>query len=716
MIPQQYVILPLSLEDLNSRLETCQNSKELKEKLGADKWKKGIMFHQFISAVTPLIKDYKDLDSTKLNVFLKHVNRLFPDQTSQSDKAAQAIFWSQIKQQINTKIQHLQVKKEVPNYSGVSRVEAESNQCIPLSVKEALKEYEGHFLISPKKRLEKILAAEDVSTLENKAKRFQWILSFLILEQDLFEHLCPYVKGITELQKLIDQLREGSHSVKQLSRNKEVTFFEIPEKSLQTEEFAFWLNLSSYIYLHREKDKLYACFYLEEERADYKEIEKHLQDLKKQTKQEKIHFLIDHVLLELKRASLMNHLFKINKKLLLFRQNINTSLLIQESYVDNFECSVVPSSYIILSILNQHTKCLKEDNPRNIPEKDVEDFQQILSFWQSNREKQKALFHLVRGELDEMIRTTKNKTQFLPFTKDLNGDIRYPPAVLRKFFSKEEEKGKSTAAKIVSLDSSWPVAKPLASERKKKKVERKVRDSSSSTLKIDRELLTSDSSIMQSVESLSFLSIDSLSLTSPLLDKVDPKQEEYPGESFPYCYDQRVERWHRQSWDKSLNSKKFPEYNDSSAEYQEKMIIFHALHPLVDRFISLGIKGKWKNLRKDQEDIRFVIPAELTHKKIRYRGVITYAIDKKTQTCYHKFFSEKFERDILNEIITQTFDEHDFPELQKAKLSGRSIKPKSIYIKDVTIHQDAVFGNVRIYDRHKDFMIELFKTKFGNDW
>lgn len=140
------------------------------------------------------------------------------------------------------------------------------------------------------------------------------------------------------------------------------------------------------------------------------------------------------------------------------------------------------------------------------------------------------------------------------------------------------------------------------------------------------------------------------------------------------------------------------------------MHIFHSPHKLVDQFSSLGIQGTWCNTKRNQDDLRYIIPAEITFEGKSHRGLITYAIDRNTNICYHRFFTEKKDRDLVYQIINKTFDENDFPELKDVVNSPPPSKPKYLAEYKCTVAIDDRTGNVEIQDHDRGVLIKLFKT------
>ncbi len=180
------------------------------------------------------------------------------------------------------------------------------------------------------------------------------------------------------------------------------------------------------------------------------------------------------------------------------------------------------------------------------------------------------------------------------------------------------------------------------------------------------------------------------------------------GEEFPFKFDRRVQRWNDQPFGKPFSENDFPEYYDKGSTYQRKMQLFHAPHPLVDRFLSLGIQGTWLNVQKNKKDMRYVIPAEITFENKTHRGVIVYGIDCETNLCYHRFFTERIDHDLLYQVVNKIFNENDFPELRDAVGMGESSSLKSNMVDKCSVQIDS--GKVVIVDYEREVMIKLFKS------
>ena len=671
--------IPFSFTELNDCLDSCKIPEELRHKIPLETLQgKPITQENFIKAIRYPFESYTDLTFQCWAHFLTKVKRLFPKTTPNDNEALnklQELFKKRIIL-LNPSLSSAPPKEEGKlSFAQVTSADKKSTK--NLSTDEMLAIYSTQFTIPPEVRIKKMLNVDPPSTPEEQANQFHLILNMLMMETDLMRLCLDFVEPALVAHQLTTKLRAGNVSVMRLSGYTEATLFAIPSTIEDSEEFALWINLSDSFSLRKKEDKLYACFVpLSDEELRIKEWIPKLHSLKAGSSNSALNSIIEKLLLW--REVSVSHYEHWEKMIALmsFVKRISSSLLAQQGYPDKLEKTVVPAAYFLFALLRNHINSWFKDEIQDIPFEHVQDFKKTITFWQTHREKQRSLFEQIKTRRDALIQqqTGKTKIRFLSlYTKDITHETiagllpDYPSDGSSQETKELPEPAKTAKPKVVKTKKN---SSPSKSPKTKSPVEEK--------LQIEAE--------------------------APVSEPIEI------GEPFPYFFDERVERWHQHLFGEPLSPEIFPEYQNQSLEYQRRMHVFHQLNHMVDRFLSLAIKASWQNSR-GEESLRFIIPAEVTFQGKRHRGFLSYAVDKKTDICYHKFFTEKVDQDILSTIIHKTFNENDFPDLQQAHLSTQAAKPIPIELSQTQVTIDPIFGNVLITDNEKDITIKLFKTR-----
>lgn len=186
-----------------------------------------------------------------------------------------------------------------------------------------------------------------------------------------------------------------------------------------------------------------------------------------------------------------------------------------------------------------------------------------------------------------------------------------------------------------------------------------------------------------------------------------------PGKEPPMVFDDRVSRWQNHPADKPLSREVFGDkYASASIEYQQKMIAYHSFSVLADRFFDYGIKGTWLNPTTKRLDTQYIIAADLQRKGLPVeRGMVILSIDP-DNICYHKYFHQKMDREIVRTIIEETFYLSDFPTLEESMKIGKAKEKKAspMSSEGETLEIDPVLGSVTINNPRLDLKITLHRS------
>ncbi|MBA3239360.1 MAG: hypothetical protein H0T62_13600 [Parachlamydiaceae bacterium] len=540
----------------------------------------------------------------------------------------------------------------------------------------------------------------------------------MILEFDLIKHTSSFLKDAFKAVEIQNELRLGCDRIIRISEVREVTLFEIPMRLEETEEFSSWLQLSSYLDLSYDGDRLFASMkQISLTDIDLDVFKGFLLNLHKKTSSKKLHMIIDKWLKNMEYEDHIKVFFKTVKALFVqFVELVNRSSLVQCKYSRELEFEITPIAFYMFKLINDHAIFSLLEKPRDLPKNNLQNFKRVLDLWDIHKETQSKLFEEANHQLSTLI---KNNLRFKPFlqryTQDLTGPAKgilgkmrpYP----KEFRIDQSERGDNLTDKALTISSKAPKIKPAFQKNKTKKISHKKTSQSEQIAVQSKKILEIKEGLKLSLAKEKTIKTE-LGCGSSGKDELklsQPTQMLLPGDSFSFKFDQRVQRWNDHAFGQPFLKNEFPEYHDKALSYQKLMHLFHAPHHLVDRFLSFGIEGTWLNVKNSKNDLRYVIPAEITYENKTHRGLIVYAIDSETNVCYHRFFTEKKDQDILYQITNKVFNENDYPDLRDAVNVGQFPLPKLNVVDSSSIKIQS--GHVEIIDFEREVKIKLFKVK-----
>lgn len=706
----QYSVYPISMAMFNQKLENCQSVQDISENFKfiiTDKIP--LVLSVFINATEYLIQSFEDLNFNNWGFFKKKIAQIFPDEQNNAE-----LKW--LEKKILIKF------RELYSHLAVASKGVNENKNPTAEVDAALSQVSDVFKSSLQERIESAFVIENACKIENKARVLQLSLNFLIVESDLIRHTSPFVEAAFKTNALQNELRFGCDRIIRISSAAEITLFEIPIHLEETEEFSFWLQLSPYLDLSFEGNRLFASLkHIPIVDISLPLFMEFLQNLQKKISNERLHFILLKWLQSLE-YEIYFHNTTVNtmKTLLQFVKEIQSYSLLQFEYSREFEFEITPISFYLFKLINDYVVTSLIEQPRDISPLVLQNLRRVLDLWENHKETQSKLFEEANRRLWPLIKSNLKTLSHYNWdltgpANGISGKMRPYPNVLKILDQTEKADDLAEKTSQISTKSVKSVKIKSTSTQKmntKKIVPKKTsqQHQNVSHSKINVETKEDSNSIPNLVKDETAKNEPgSVSLGKDKQELDLPILKVLPGETFPFKFDQRVQRWNDHSFGESFFDKEFPEYYDKDLEYQKLMHIFHAPHHLVDRFLSLGIEGTWLNVKNSKNDLRYVIPAEITYKKVRHRGLIVYAIDAKTNVCYHRFFTEKMDQDILYQVVNKVFNENDYPDLRNAVNIGQFPLPKQNVVDSSSICIEA--GYVEIVDFDREVKIKLFKVK-----
>lgn len=704
----QYSVYPISMAMLNQKLENCQSVQDISENFKfiiTDNTP--LILSVFINATEYLIQSFEDLNFKNWGFFLKKIAQIFPDEQNNAKLKG-------LEQKILVKFREL-----YPQLTSASKGVNE-NKNPTAEVDAALLQVSDVFKSSLQERIESAFIIENTCNIENKARVLQLSLNFLIVESDLIKHTSPFVEAAFKTNALQNELRFGCDRIIRISSVTEITLFEIPMHLDETEEFSFWLQLSPYLDLSFEGNRLFASLkHISRDDISLPLFMEFLQNLQKKISNERLHFILLKWLQSLK-YEIYFHSNTVNtmKNLLEFTRKMQAYSLLKCEYSRNFEFEITPISFYLFKLINDYVVTSLIEQPRDIATLDLQNFRRVLDLWENHKETQSKLFEEANRQLWPLIKS--NLKSLNRYNQDLtgpangiSGKMRPYPNVLKILDQTEKADDLADKTSQISTKSVKSVKSTSTSKKNTKKIPPKKTPQHHQNVSYSRkiaEIKEESNSIPNLVnEEIAKNELGSVSSGKDKQELDLPILKILPGETFLFKFDQRVQRWNDHPFGEPFLDKEFPEYYDKDLDYQKLMHIFHAPHHLVDRFLSFGIEGTWLNVKNSKSDLRYVIPAEITYKNLRHRGLIVYAIDGKTDVCYHRFFTEKMDQDILYQVANKVFNENDYPHLRDAANVGKFPLPKMNIVDSSSICIEA--GYVEIVDFEREVKIKLFKVK-----
>lgn len=715
--------LPLSLNALITQMEQCKDLKDLAGLVGLKSAQdEKITLEKFLHGMEFPVESYSDLTNENFKKFVGRVRVLFPLQ-NEREKAIFSLFRERIEEKI------VAVNRNTVSlptlYTGTVLVQ-NTSIAISMTFEGWIKQAEELLSHPPEIRLADALSLVTPPSASKKANMLQIILSLLVMEQQAMQLIQNYAAIGLESIECTQKSREGSAKVLRLNAVREVTLFELPSSLDEPEAFASWLSLCPYLEIREHEGKSYACIVpIEKWKVDASFIESQLHLLRSRTTDSSVLFLIDKIFLFHKKDALDKKLYIAALEQKKFRHFIEESLLVRETFPSDLEARVTPIGYQTLTFFKKHLERMLTKSLQDLPKEDFEQFDVLARRMQVHQAQQEAFYEFAYQALKTIVSRARDRRSFIHHMKNLFVAPENASLALKDSI-KVEPKPAVAAPKPTGLTGSKI---PKSSQKKIGKKHTAFAREDSRVMKVEESSTSSTSSSTRSQENFSLLQPDVVrieeeheaevvevvqcakALSAIPLTSDKSASTQLPGQAFPYTFAERVARWHHYPFGTLLPAAEFPEYSAQSPQFQEKMHVYHVLHPFVDRFLGLGIQAKWINRRDQKEDLRIVIVAEVAYKCERKRGVIVYTINVETGECYHKFFSEKIDRDILCQVITKTFDENDFPELKSAILSTQQRKAIPVQMLSGTITVDPVFKYVDIRNPSQNLHIRLLKVE-----
>lgn len=124
----------------------------------------------------------------------------------------------------------------------------------------------------------------------------------------------------------------------------------------------------------------------------------------------------------------------------------------------------------------------------------------------------------------------------------------------------------------------------------------------------------------------------------------------------PFCFQKeaRVRAWDLHPFGTPLL---FEDYQDSSLDKQIIKHLFHAPHPLIDRFLHFGLSGSHEKTNQVDRTIEVLVVIEFQGQT--YQGAVKYTFGEKDNTCYHRYFDSKLSEQhqiIFNKKLVNSTD------------------------------------------------------------
>ncbi len=152
-------------------------------------------------------------------------------------------------------------------------------------------------------------------------------------------------------------------------------------------------------------------------------------------------------------------------------------------------------------------------------------------------------------------------------------------------------------------------------------------------------------------------------------------------------------------------------YEGKSGEFKEQSRIYHTFALAVDDYIlTHGVKSKWKNEKRQKEDIVYSIPGEIIIDGVKKRGVFSYCFDE-DNICYHRFFIEKKSRTTFEEYIEKGFWQVDFPPLSATQEKSKAVRVEKVADDGSYLAKEINSFTLEIADPSNKATIILYKIK-----
>jgi hypothetical protein len=680
------ISIPLTFKELHERVSDCKKPTDLIQ-LGFPYLLKpsDVTFDRAIKSMIYPIQSYKDVtNSALLNLMIK-IESLFETTKVEEKEQAKKIFWSYYKSSLNPDPKSTTLSLTFS--SEAAKVDS-SKVIIEQTPFDAIKSIENTWFKCSAQ--EKFYFLRDqmarAKTPQQQGELIHYILNFIALEKEVMEMASSFAEKMLNLFRTRRLFNQGKSTTINLSPDRVATVFKLSNK-FNSEEFAFLINHINLFKFRFNKDNIEVVFQDDLDTIVADEYLNKLLIFELVTKDQQLKDIIKKMQCSIENQILGSKCKKDEEKIDQLWRKLD---LLIEKDPNGIGCQATPFQI--------YTKLLHKRF-----------FEFFSNKTYGSNEKDSECFMMLKSIHEYYLKYKKQQEDFYAFAWKTLSDLtsQQHKEIKKQFFRYQKNLTESTENKVIPNLPDNPFQSVLPSNKNE------ITPPANSQQKPDK----SNTSIQPKTSSKSTQKTsmeDSLGVSIEVpkpQEKIQP--EELPGTPFLYTYDQRVERWHSHSFGTPLSEDIFPEYFTQKPPRQQLMHVFHALNPLVDRFLHLAITSDWIN-KKNETDLWEVIPAEVSFKGNIFRGVISYCTDPKTKNCYHKFFSEMSDQKIVEGIVQKTFNANDFPDLQTSTLITKqknTLKPKQEKDLKTSWVIDPIFGNVIIQDAEKNLTIKLFNTK-----
>jgi hypothetical protein len=683
MEPKIYPFCTLdSFRECTIELEKIETESQLKYWLGIPEHKKLTLTK--INRITDRVINFPDYTYPNVKEFTHRVQRFIPkERLRPKERMDIETLLQMTRVPPKPKNPLLQLVPPPPSISGAQ-------------FEEMLTEVEESFNLPPDARLEQYLTKVCAKTPEEKLQAYQRILTYLQLEEKFFHaHIYETETSLITFD-LEKHAYEKTSGVLHLNRIDSVVLCKVQADESCEEEWAYRLQYEQYVtrakwtnYLVNVKSNLAVAkkigqceqlmqkVYAQTENANLKDtIETHLRFMR----YESMYYVMIHSTRNLWE---LFHQFSASKDISLDKYTAHTKL-------------ITPYYSVLMTLMGieikrqQYNKMIDEGT--NIDPSVYQLHQRLDGFWAKRRADQRAFFRVALDRMGSSLKVAPYKRSLFhkPQEQGECFDIKIYDqplpnleAYLNLCFDRNASEVKEPAEQPKSVPST-PVPQAQPTGRKHRR---------------SRPHYRPQQPVQQAIQAP-----PPPVMTQPKAPLFNPIKHA------------RVLRWHRHPLGEQLTGKPFPEYEHVPIREHLRIHLFHLLSPTVNDFMDYAIKTTWKNRTSNRDDVLYVIPAEMTIGKDKYRGMITRCVDSKG-VLYHDCMQLMKDNDILTRVVEKRFIEDDFPELSKVKLAATEAvetyqQPK--LNETITIHP--LFGTVTITTVHHfqnetiPVTLKLFKT------
>ena len=407
MISRYSFDIPLSLEELNTRVLMCQTPEETKRLGFLCLQHKTITLNRLIHALLFPVACYPDLNSIGFYLLESKITRLFPHSCSAIDQQALATFKGTIKRKLASQSPPFASSESVKPLTDEQKI----SQALT-STFTALNR--GAPLYSPavEKRLAQLLEESKADKFIEKATQLQIILNLLVVEEELMRRLFKAVDFSNQVQQTQLLFREECQQTLHLTRRKEALVFQLPETFASSEEFAFWIKINSLLNCRLQAQQCKLILQSPKKNPQVDSCIRMLEQKRMQIVEPRLQRLYDTVINCLRFSSIRKQSVQATKEILLFSQNIYTSAFAMQCQ-STLSCLVTPGVYLFFKLIYEIL------SKQQMTLKNFSELQTMINFWATHRLQQKNLFEHTYQELKTLIHSTSHPTKFIHFIKSL---------------------------------------------------------------------------------------------------------------------------------------------------------------------------------------------------------------------------------------------------------------------------------------------------------